>query len=1057
MRKLTTMLVLLLFAGLQVAFAQRTVTGRVTKSVDNTPLAGVTVLIKGTTIGEITDADGRYTFPVPDNQAILVFSFIGFNTKEVEVGNLTTVDVSLDEAMVQMEEVVVTALGIRREAKKLGYAVTTVETEQMLTSKSINMMESLEGRISGLNITPPAAGAGASTQIRLRGQVAFAGANNAPLLVINGLPMDQDARGANGYGQNTDTGDNLNNINPDDIETMTVLRGATASAIYGSRAANGAIIITTKSGQRGQAIGVEYSGSYTAQQPLNFWDLQQVYGQGVGGTKPANAAAAISTGQLGWGAKMDGSPVTIFDGETVPYSPNPDNLFKYYRTGQTWTNSLAFSGGSARAGFRASFSNTDADGIDPFNEYKKNNVNLSVNHDVTEKLNFSINVNYTNEKYINPPRVGTQGEGAVNFFTRISNSIPFWNLKNHATNPVTGTEAQTSGFQGTVLNPYYEYQDAGARYETTRDRFLGTATARYDITEWLYAQGRINYDYSLRFSENKRPGGVATSVPINTADGTWKGNYSVSEGWGTDINADFLVGASKQFNKFSVDASFGGNTFRIKNHSFSQSVSNFVVRDFFSIANGTNQTQSFGFNQSRVNSLYGLAEFGYASMLFLNFTGREDWFSVLNPENNSKFYSSVSGSFVFSELLKNLPWLTYGKLRASWAQVGSANGVNTYEGRLTYSIGNNQFNGQTLASIAQATAPNPDLQPFTVTEKEIGLDVRLFNNKLHLDLAAFDKVTTDQILNVQLADASGYGSSKKNLGSLKNSGVELLIEYTPIATRDFSWTTSWNNSYLRTEVLSVGTEPDGTPIDDLLLLYFNGTGMEFLGEIHYTVGMPMNQLYTRTFKRNENGDILLRTNGRLQASADFIPVGSSIPKYTGGWNNTFTYKKLSLGVFFDYKLGGTVLSATKLNMTRQGFSQLSLEGRREGEAGLTYPGIIEATGLPNDVVVTDLQSFTADYRNLQIGDPFTFKSDFVKLRSISLSYDFTSALNSVGFLGFVKGLTLTASCRNVAILYKDLENLDPEAIASSGDVRAGYENCSLPTTRNFMVSINAKF
>jgi TonB-linked SusC/RagA family outer membrane protein len=1057
MRKFTTMLVLLLFAGLQVAFAQRTVTGRVTKAQDNTALAGVTVVVKGTPTGALTDADGRYSIQVPNNDAVLQFSFIGFTPQEVTVGTQATVDIALEETMLEMGEVVVTALGIKRESKKLGYAITTVETEQMLTSKSINMMESLEGRVSGLNITPPAAGAGASTQIRLRGQVAFAGANNAPLLVINGLPLDQDARSANGYGNNTDTGDNLNAINPEDIETMTVLRGATASALYGSRAANGAIIITTKSGQRGQAIGVEYSGSFIAQQPLNFWDLQQVYGQGVGGQKPTSQASAAGTGQMGWGAKMDGSPVTIFDGETVPYSPNPDNLFKYYRTGQTWTNSLAFSGGSARASFRASFSNTDADGIDPFNEYKKNIVNLGVNHDVTEKLNFSINVNYTNEKYINPPRIGTQGEGAVNFFTRLSNSIPFWNLKNHATNPATGTEMQTSGFQGTILNPYYEYQDADGRYETTMDRFLGTATARFDITEWLYAQGRVNYDYSIRFSESKRPGGVATSQPINVSDGTWKGSYSVSEGWGTDINADFLVGASKQFNKFSVDASFGGNTFRVKNHNFSQYASNFVVRDFFSIANGTNQTQSFGYNQSRVNSLYGLAEFGYASMLFLNFTGREDWFSVLNPENNSKFYSSVSGSFVFSELLKNLPWLTYGKLRASWAQVGSAAGVGTYEGVLTYSIGSNQFNGQTLASISQGTAPNPDLQPFTVTEKEIGLDVRLFNNTLHLDLAAFDKVTTDQILNVQLSNTSGYGSSKKNLGSLKNSGVELMIEYTPIATRDFSWTTSWNNSFLKTEVLSVGTEPDGTPIDDLLLLYFNGTGMEFLGEIHYTVGMPMNQLYTRTYKRNDNGDILLRTNGRLQASSDFIPVGSSIPKYTGGWNNTFTYKKLSLGVFFDYKLGGTVLSATKLNMTRQGFSQFSLEGRREGEAGLTFPGIIEATGQPNNVVVTDLQSFYADYRNLQIGDPFTFKSDFVKLRSVSLSYDLTSALNSVGFLGFVKGLTMTASCRNVAILYKDLENLDPEAIQSSGDVRAGYENCSLPTTRNFMVSINAKF
>ena len=1063
MRKFTSLLVFLLFTGVQVAFAQRTVTGRVTKSTDNTPLVGVTVLVQGTSTGTFSDANGGFSIQVPNNQAVLQFSFVGFKTKEVNVGTQTTVDVSLEETMLQMNEVVVTALGIRREAKKLGYAVTAVNTDELLSHKTINVMESLEGKVSGLNITPPAAGAGASTQLRLRGQVAFAGANNAPLLVINGLPIDQGARGVNG-GTMRDQGDNLNAINPDDIESMTVLKGATAAAIYGSRAANGAIIITTKSGQRNQGIGIEYSGSFTSQKPLNFWDLQQVYGQGTGGVKPTTAGNAASTGQFGWGAKMDGSPITLFDGETVPYSPHPDNLFQYYRTGQTWTNTVAFSGGNDKASFRASFSNTDAAGIDPYNTYKKNIANLGVNYDITKKVNFSMNVNYTNEIYINPPELGQQGPGAVNFFTRLSNSIPFEALRDHASDPATGTESLTSGFQGTILNPIYAYGVADQRYESTRDRFLGTATLRYNITSWLYAQGRINYDYSLNFIESKVPGGIGTSQPKNTADGTYKGSYAVSEGWGTDINADYLLGGSKQFGKFSVDASFGGNTFRSKNHNFNQNVSNFVVRDFFSISNGNNKTQGFGFSQSRVNSLYGLAELGWNSMFFINFTGREDWFSVLNPLNNSKFYSSVSGSFIFSELLKSLPWISYGKLRGSWAQVGSTNGVNTYEGNLTYGISNNQFNGQTTASISGTNAPNPNLQPFTVTEKEIGLEARLFNNRLHFDIAAFDKVTTDQVLSVQLSPASGYSTSKQNLGSLKNSGLEILIEVIPFETKDFSWATSWNSTYLKTEVLSVGINPDGTPITDLLLIYFNGTGNEFLGELHYTVGMPMNQLYTRTYQRNDNGDIILSSGGRLRGTSFVVPQGSSIPKYTGGWNNTFTYKKLSLGVFIDYKLGGTVLSSTLLNMTRQGLSQLSLEGRREGENGLVFPGVYDANPdpnltdwQPNTTAVTDLQAFYADYRNLQIGDPFTFKSDFVKLRNISLSYDLTNALQNVPFLGFVKGLMLTASCRNVAILYKDLPGLDPEAIQSSGDFRAGYENASLPTTRNYMFSLNVKF
>jgi outer membrane receptor protein involved in Fe transport len=517
------------------------------------------------------------------------------------------------------------------------------------------------------------------------------------------------------------------------------------------------------------------------------------------------------------------------------------------------------------------------------------------------------------------------------------------------------------------------------------------------------------------------------------------------------------VGVSKKINKFSVNASFGGNTFRVKNHSFTENASNLTVRDLFSISNGVTKAPTYGFSQLRVNSLYGLAELGYNSMFYLNFTGRTDWFSVLNPKYNSKFYPSVSGSFVFSELLKDQKWLSYGKLRGSWAQVGSSNGVNAYDGLLTYSIGANQFNGQTLASITNTSAPNPALQPFTVTEKELGLEARLFDNRLHFDVGYFNKITTNQIMSVQLSDASGYSTSNQNLGSLKNSGVELLIEYTPIETKNFSWTTAWNTTYLKTEVLSVGKNPDGTPIKDLLVIYYNGTGNEFLGELHYTVGMAMNQLYTKTYLRNDEGEILVQDNGRLLASPTSVPVGSSIPKHTGGWNNTVTYKKFTLGVFIDYKLGGTVLSSTYLNMTRQGFSDLSLQGRRDGENGLVFPGVYQSSGLPNTTAVTNLQGFYGDYRNLQIGDPFTFKSDFVKLRSISLSYDLTSTLNKVNFLGFVKGLTITASCRNVAILYKDLPNLDPEAIQSSGDTRTGYENSSLLTTRDFMFALNVKF
>lgn len=1042
-----------------VVFGQeRTIRGQVVDTED-TPISGVTIRIKDTDNATSTDENGNYNIAAEEG-AVLVFSVIGHATQEVVVGNNTTINVKLEASARDMEEVLVTALGVKREARKLGYSATAVNTDEMVENRTTNMMESLEGKVAGLNITPPAGGAGSSMQIRLRGQAAFAGANNSPLIIVNGLPMDQGARGANGAGQTgqRDRGDNLQNINPDDIESMTVLKGATAAAIYGARAANGAIVITTKSGQVGEGIGVEFSSSYTAQQPLNFLDeiVQTEYGQGTGGVRPRTQGEAQSTGQFGFGERFDGVPTVNFDGIERPYSPYPNQLFDFLRTGAVFTNTIALSGGSNKGSFRASFSNTNAAGIQPSNDYKKRVFNVGINHAITEKLQLQLNVNFADEDNFNPPQVGTQGEGAVNFFTRMPISTPLEAFRESAIDPATGTEFRNSGFSGTIVNPYFQLQKKQF-FKDKRNRLLGTATLRYEVTDWLFVQGRFNYDRARGFTEYNVLNGTGSSTPYEGDTGMYRGNYNIQEVNTNDINADFLIGANKEFGDFSVDASFGGNTWRTQAQNMDQGSSLFVVPDLYSISNGTLRTQAFGYSKSQVNSLYGWAEFGYRDMLYINFSGRNDWFSVLNPDMNHKFYPAISGSFLFSELMPSSGWLNYGKLRGSWAKVGSSNGVNPYDGVLTYAINQNQFNGQTLAGVSGSFAPNLFLQPFTVTEQEVGLEMRMFNNRLLVDVAAFNKVTTDQILDVTLSNASGYDNSKQNKASLRNRGIESLVEYTPIETSDFRWTSSWNNAYLSTEVLDVGNE-SGT----LLLIYFNGTGNEFLGELRYTEGLPMNQLYTRTYLRNDAGDIVVSDDGRLLASTGgpvgngFHPVGSSIPKWTGGWTNTFNYKNLSVGIHLDYKFGGTILSATQLNMLRQGLSKKSLEGRREGENGLIFPGVYQ-DGSPNTTVVNDLQSFYADYRNLQIGDPFVYKSDYIKLRNISLSYNLTDIVKKANMLHFVKGLTVTASARNVAILYKDIPGLDPEAIQSSGDFRAGYENASLPTTRNYNFSLNVKF
>ena len=1059
MNKLFLLFSLLLFSA--AAFSQ-TISGTVTDE-DSKPVSGATVTVKGTVTSVATDATGKFSINAPGT-ATLVISYVGFVTQEIPLNGRSTLSVNLGRGeATALTEVVVTTLGVKKESKRLGYSATSVNPDELVKQRTLNLGESLEGKVAGLNITPPAAGAGSSNQIRLRGQVGFAGATNSPLLVVNGLPLDQGARGNDGNNPSRDRGDNLNNINPDDIESMVVLKGATAAALYGSRAAAGAIIITTKSGQKNQGIGVDFTSSYTTMEALSFMDeiVQTEYGQGTLGNKFTTAGQVQANGHFGWGARLDGQPTINFDGVSRPYSAYPNQLYDFLQSGTNLTNTLGLSGGGANGSFRASLSSTDGKGIVPSNEYKRTIFNVGLNHDITKKLKLQLNVNYADEDYINPPQIGTQGDGAVNFFNRMPISVPIEAYRNSSTN-AAGAEYKTSGFLGTVNNPFYPLQH-GQKYKEDRNRLLGTTTLRYDLFKWLYVQGRFNYDRGTNFTESFALNGTGADVLTNS-DGTYRGNFNLSNTTTTDINADFLVGGSKQFDKFSVDASFGGNTLRSEFRNMNQSANNFTVANLYSIPNGTVKNQGYGYSRSRINSLYGWAEFGWNGMLYLNVTGRNDWFSVLNPENNNKFYPSVSGSFIFSQLLPKMTWLSYGKLRASWAEVGSIAGVGPYEGVLTYNINQNQFNGQTLASISGNAAPNPLLQPFTVAEKEIGLELRLFKNRLLLDVAAFDKVTTEQIIDVNLSTTSGYSTSKENEASLKNSGLETLVELKAIQGNDFGWTTSWNNTYLKTEVLKVGT-PSGTR----LLLYFNGTGNEFLGEIRYTEGLAMNQLYTRTYLRNAKGEIVVNNNGLILGSNSttpgaektngFLPVGSSIPKFTGGWNNNFTYKNLSLNVFIDYKFGGTVLTSTLLNMTRQGHSKLSLEGRN---GGLIFPGVYQ-NGAPNTSVITvsstpiNLQQFYTEYRNAQIGDPFTFKSDFIKLRNISLTYNFTSLMKEVDFLKFVKGLSLTASCRNAAIIYKDLPGLDPEAIQSSGDVRSGYENSSLPTTRNYNLTLNVKF
>ncbi len=1023
---------------------QMTVTGTVTDEA-GLPMLGVNISVKGTNIGTVTDFDGNYSINISDANAFLVFSYIGYETKEVAVGGKTAINLTLKESASALDEVVVTALGIKKESKKLAYATETVQVEDLQSSRTNNLGTSLVGKVAGLDISPPASGAGSSTRIRLRGQSGFAGANNAPLLVINGLPIDQDARGANG-GDNRDRGDNLTNINPDDIESMTVLKGATAAALYGSRASNGAIIITTKSGAKNQGIGVELSSSFTANTVLDFTDYQMEYGQGANGKRPTTQGQAASNGQFGWGERYDGVPTVQFDGVLRPYLPLGRDRFKeFYRTGNAMTNSIALSGGGEKGNFRTSFSHTQSDGIDPINTYKRKIFNVGFNQNITDKLSLSLNINYTHENSDNPPQVGFQGQSAANFFHRMSFGIPTSAFRDSNYNPVTTTERQTSGFQGTLINPYYLYDRIF--YLDTRDRLLGTATLRYEFNDWLYAQGRINYDFSNSFNERNDPTGVGTNNPLNNAQNGYRGSYNTENSTGTDLNADFLLGINKEFGDFSADVSVGGNIFKTYDRNMGAGATDFIVRDLYTVGNGVSNTQYYNISRTQTNSLYAYADLGFKNILFLNATARNDWFSVLNPSLNSYFYPSIGGSFIFSELL-DYSWLTFGKLRASYADVGSASGTPAYSGILNYSINTNNFNGQKLAVVSGNASPNPNIKPYSVSEKEIGLELRMFKSRVNLDLAVYEKITTDQIIDVPLSGSTGYTQTQQNYGSIRGRGAEFLLDVTPVQTDNFTWNTAINTGFNESVVMSIAPG-----VNEFLLEDFSDAN-EFLGRLYYVVGMPINQLAGRTYLRDNQGRIQVDNNGYVVITApdDYKYFGSANPKWTGGWTNNFTYKNLSLMVHMDFKAGGKVISSTAVNGLRQGHTKASLVGR-DGSAPIP-DAVIQGTDTPAPGPL-DLQTYYTNWKNNQLGDPFIFKSDFVKLRTIALTYDMSGILRDQK--SFVKGLTLSAACRNVAILYKDIPDLDPEAFASSGDRRIGYEQTTLPTTRDFTFTVNVKF
>jgi len=1027
-----------------------TITGKITDE-NQQGLPGVNILVKGTTVGTVTDIDGNYRINAPDDATTLVFSSVGYATEEVEINGQSVINLEMTPDIQALGEVVVTALGIEKDSKTLGYATSTVESEEFTVNRTPNIMNALQGKVAGVNISNLGTGPGGTSKIRIRGQSSISGQNN-PLIVVNGIPIDNtnfgtnprggdpNSLGPNGGGLTADGGDGLTSINPDDVESMTILKGAAAAALYGSRAKDGVIMITTKKRGEGEGIGVTYNLNYTNEQPLDFTDYQYEYGQGENGVRPTSPNP--TSGQWSFGEKFQpGMTQILFDGVEVPYVPQFDRVDKFFRNGQNITNTISLSSNSEKGGFNLSLANLSSKGIVPNNKYERNTINLGFDYDLGRKLNVSGSINYSNEENTNPPNVAQQDNTIPVALYNMANSMPL-DLLDEKKYDENGNEFVYSRFRNRT-NPYFTLAEQFQNIR--RDRIFGNIALKYDITDWLFVQGRIGQDYWSRdFDANNYPTGQASRPPA--PDGFVNGRYTQESRRFREINADFLVSGYQEFGDFGINLSVGGNQMYRRMDRNHVEVNDFVIRDLYTVQNGRVKDPTYSLSERGVNSLYGSAEVSYKSWLFLNGTFRNDWFSTLSEENRSISYPSISASYVFSESFDMPEWLTFGKLRAAYAEVGSDTDVPPYSDVLFYGVNANLFANpsgalQPVASINGSTVPNPNLRPMRAAEIEAGLELRMFDDRLGFDVAVYKKNTTDQIVQAQISDGSGFVNTLINSGESETRGVEMLVNVTPVRTPNFQWDFTFNGSYNKTEVLSLQTDSVGEEIT---------VGRHvFNGFLKHIVGEEMAQLAGFGYKRDAQGRQVFGDNGVALRTDDLITFGSALPTWVGGFTNTFNYRGINFSFLIDFKLGNMMMSGTNFNATRHGLHKMTLEGR---EGGVIGDGVNESGEV--NTVAAEVQTYWEVVRSQQLVEPIVYNGGYWKLRQITLGYDFTRLLPADFF---VKGVRLDFVANNVAVLKKWVPNIDPEIFGFTSDNLVGLESTGLPTTRGLGFNLNVKF
>ena len=1082
MRKFTLFLAFVFFIGMQFLQAQdRNITGTITSSDDGQPIPGVQVVVKGTTIGTVTDLDGKYTLSVPESATVLVYTFVGMASQEVTIGDQSSIDVVLEPDVLNLEGVVVTALGISREKKSLGYAVQEVDGEQLNTVRNSNFVNSISGKVSGVQIRQSNT-MGGSANILIRGSSSIT-QNNQALFIVDGVPIDnnntnQDRYVANGYDRQDeqndgwggyDYGNAAMDINPDDIESMSVLKGSAATALYGSRAANGVILITTKKGTRGRkGIGITInSGLQIAnidKSTAPQW--QDKYGGGYGpfyenpameGVEEAyffyhdidgdgvDDLIAPTSEDASWGHKFDPNlqvvhwdaldPLASNYGEKRPWVAGENGLDYFFQTGLQWTNNVSFDAGNDFGRFRLSYTNVDEEGTAPNSKIKKNILNFAGDYNFTKRLKAEANITYSNIEGLGRYGTGYDGLNPMQSFGQ-------WFQRNVDMKRLDEKYLRSDGSQLSWNHSYYD--DLHPIYfdnpywvrrknfqDDRRDRVYGFAGLTYDFTDYLSISGKAMLDTYTEI-QNER-------IAVGSVDPSYFSQYTRNF---MENNYELMLRFNKTFGDFSVAAILGTNARKNRMQSIlGETVGGLVVPDLYTASNSVSPPRVIEeLKKWGVNSVFFSGSVGFMNFLYLDVTGRNDWSSTLPEENNSYFYPSASLSVVLSELggLQDIDWLSFAKVRGNFAQVG--NDAPPYSVFTTFQQGTS-WGDNALFSVNDIKQ-NETLLPETTDEIEFGAEASFFQRRLSFDVAWYKRNTKDQIMPIAVSEMAGFNQLWVNGGEVENTGWEVSAFGTPVKTQNFSWDIGVNWFKNKNKVISLYGDVDN-------LLIYGAWDVS----INATVGEPYGTIQGTDFVWTD-GKKTVDEDGYYLMSATDTVIGNIQPDWNMGIPTTFTWKGFSLNVLFDIQKGGDVYSVSTKYGQATGLYAETAENNDKGNpmrdpvedgGGYLFPETVYEDGSPNTTYVPAYRWGRAFYYNNSPTARYVFDASYVKLREVALSYSLPTSLLDKTFL---QSVTFSVIGRNLWIIHKNVDHFDPEAQLSSGN-QQGIESGSYPTTRTF--------